>query len=169
MMNEDPLMDDEQAGDAVARYLEENPELLQGIVPTHDLWPAIESRISARVIPMSTQTLRRVRRTTGWIPTLIAASALIAGTAGITYVLTTRADRSFGPSAVASSSTAATGARSASNAVAPDQQQPSPADRQGASTEPQPGQTASAAVVGGARGIVPLTTQVQRPAAQLAS
>lgn len=90
MTNGDPLMDDEQAGDAVAKYLEENPELLQGIVPAHDLWPAIESRISARVIPMSA-TPRKARRVVGWIPTLIAASALVVGSAGITYVVTTRA------------------------------------------------------------------------------
>lgn len=91
MINEDSLMDDEQAGDAVAKYLEENPELLQGIVPEHDLWPAIESRISARVIPMSAAP-RAARRSLGWMPTLIAASALIAGSAGITYVVTTRAN-----------------------------------------------------------------------------
>lgn len=91
MTNEDPLMDDEQAGDAVAKYLEENPELLQGIVPEHDLWPAIESRISARVIPMSAAP-RAARRVVGWIPALIAASALVVGSAGITYVVTTRAN-----------------------------------------------------------------------------
>lgn len=93
MTNEDPLMDDDQAGEAVAHYLEQNPELLQGIVPAHDLWPAIENRISARVIPISTmQTTptHAARRSLGWIPMLIAASALIVASAGITYVLTTR-------------------------------------------------------------------------------
>jgi hypothetical protein len=97
MKNEDPpdesMMDDEQAGDAVARYFEENPELLRGITPARDLWPAIDDRISARVIPMSaraTAQTRTARKRTAWIPMLIAASALIAGSAGITYVLTTR-------------------------------------------------------------------------------
>jgi hypothetical protein len=91
MMNEEnPLMDDEQAGDAVAKYLEDNPELLQGIVPEHDLWPAIESRISARVIPMSVPAMRTARGPVRWVPILIAASALIAGSAGITYLITTR-------------------------------------------------------------------------------
>lgn len=110
MMNEDPLMTDEQAGDAVAKYLEDHPELLQGIEPGQDLWPAIESRIAARVIPMSMPTVRRARRTTGWIPMLIAASALIAGTAGITYVVTTRANTARTAAAVASTgSTGTTG------------------------------------------------------------
>lgn len=91
MTNEDPIMDEEEAGEAVARYLEENPQLLEGIVPAHDLWPAIESRISARVIPISVApTTRAARRSMGWLPMLIAASALIASTAGVTYVLTTR-------------------------------------------------------------------------------
>jgi hypothetical protein len=108
MMNEDPLMTDEQAGDAVAKYLEDNPELLQGIEPGQDLWPAIESRIAARVIPMSMPTVRRARRTTGWIPMLIAASALIAGTAGITYVVTTRANTARTAAAVATTGTTGT-------------------------------------------------------------
>jgi hypothetical protein len=90
MTNEEPLMDDEEAGDAVAKYLGENPELLQGIVPEHDLWPAIESRISARIIPMSARPARAARKSFGWVPMLIAASALVAASAGITYVLTTR-------------------------------------------------------------------------------
>ena len=90
MTNEEPLMDDEQAGDAVAKYLEDNPELLQGIVPEHDLWPAIESRISARVIPMSVRQPRAAHRSFRWVPMLIAASALVAASAGITYVLTSR-------------------------------------------------------------------------------
>lgn len=105
MTNEEPLMDDEQAGDAVARYLEENPELLQGIVPEHDLWPAIEGRISARVIPMSARPARSHRRAFGWVPILIAASALVVASAGITYVLTTRSDRSVAIGAVASTAT----------------------------------------------------------------
>jgi hypothetical protein len=90
MTNEEPLMNDEEAGDAVAKYLGEHPELLQGIVPAHDLWPAIESRISARVIPIPARPARAARKSFGWVPMLIAASALVAASAGITYVLTTR-------------------------------------------------------------------------------
>lgn len=107
MTDEDAFMDDEQAGDAVARYFEDNPELLQGIVPAHDLWPSIESRISARVIPISAVPANvartRAGRMLGWIPMLAAASALIAASAGITYVLTNRAaTQGAAPSMVAS-------------------------------------------------------------------
>ena len=113
MTDEDAFMDDEQAGDAVARYFEDNPELLQGIVPAHDFWPSIESRISARVIPISAiptslagsraSRATRAGRSLGWIPMLAAASALIAASAGITYVLTSRAaTQGAAPSMVAS-------------------------------------------------------------------
>ena len=90
MTNEDPIMDNEQAGEAVARYLEENPELLNGIAPSRDLWPAIEGRISTRLLPIAREHARgRVgHRKFGWLPVLIAASALVAASAGITYVLT---------------------------------------------------------------------------------
>ncbi|MEO7102928.1 MAG: hypothetical protein ABI311_05930 [Gemmatimonadaceae bacterium] len=102
MIDEDPLMNDEQTAESVAKLFEENPELLHGIVPQHDLWPAIESRISARVLPMSTPASRQSRRLTGgWIPTLIAASALIAGTAGITYIIMSRASAPGTSTAVA--------------------------------------------------------------------
>ncbi|MEO6866196.1 MAG: hypothetical protein ABI229_12130 [Gemmatimonadaceae bacterium] len=104
--NEDPLMDDGEAGDAVAKYLEDNPDLLQGIVPVHNLWPAIESRISARAIPISAAPVRVTHRSLGWMPMLLAASALIAASAGITYVLSTRgATVSTRPGSVASTGT----------------------------------------------------------------
>ena len=96
MKHDDSIMDDEQAGEAVARYLEENPELLEGIAPSHDLWPAIENRISARVLaldPAARQTTApgTVRvRPVRWMSMLIAASALVATSAGVTYLLTTR-------------------------------------------------------------------------------
>jgi hypothetical protein len=108
MTNEEPIMDDEQAGEAVARYLEDNPELLQGIVPEHDLWPAIESRISARVVSISAAPVRVARRSPGWMPMLIAASALIAGSAGITYVLTTHSTAAGVAAGSAAATTAAT-------------------------------------------------------------
>ncbi|MDQ2891234.1 MAG: hypothetical protein M3R65_11890 [Gemmatimonadota bacterium] len=94
MKNDDSLMDDEQAGDVVARYFEDNPQLLENIAPERDLWPAIDDRISAPVLPMVRPAHHRFNqphRTLGWIPTLVAASALVAGSAGITYVLTERA------------------------------------------------------------------------------
>ena len=93
MTDDDSIMNEAQAGDAVARYLEEHPELLQEIVPEHDLWLAIENRISARVIPMSAAGATKIRRAGSamrWIPMLIAASVLVASTAGITYIVTQR-------------------------------------------------------------------------------
>ncbi|MEO7043492.1 MAG: hypothetical protein ABI035_14620, partial [Gemmatimonadaceae bacterium] len=102
MMNEDPLMSDEQTAESVAKYFEDNPELLNGIVPQRDLWPAIENRISARVLPLATPASPRSRRMVGrWIPTLIAASALIAGTAGVTYIVTSRASAPGTPAVIA--------------------------------------------------------------------
>jgi hypothetical protein len=99
MTNEDPLMSDEQVEESVAKYLEDNPELLQGMAPEHDLWPAIESRISARVIPMSARPARTGGRTWGWVPMLIAASALVIASAAVTYVLTARSSSRGGASA----------------------------------------------------------------------
>jgi hypothetical protein len=108
-MSDDPIMSGEEAEEAVARYLDENPELLDGFVPAHDLWPAIESRISARVIPI-TAVPARSRRNTGWLPMLIAASALVAGSAGITYVLTTRAASQGASPATVATTVATSGA-----------------------------------------------------------
>lgn len=102
MMNEDSLMNDEQTAESVAKYFEDNPELLNGIVPHGDFWPAIENRISARVLPLSPAASHRYRkRLGGWLPALVAASALIAGTAGITYIVTSRASAPGTPAAVA--------------------------------------------------------------------
>lgn len=161
MMNEDPLMDDEQAGDAVAKYLEDNPELMQGIVPEHDLWPAIESRISARVIPLSAPAPRKARRSMGWIPTLIAASALIAGSAGITYILTTRTNTP------AASGTVANG--SANTGTSTPTLTPPPVG-QGAIriVQPAPDESTTARSDVSGRDNAP-TTHVKRAAAQLAS
>ena len=100
MTNEDPIMGEEQVADAVARYFDENPELVTELAPAHDLWPAIESRISAHILPIASSPTP-ARRKFGiatwapvWAPALLAASALIAASAGITYVLTTRANAS---------------------------------------------------------------------------
>ncbi len=92
MTNEDPIMDNEQVGEAVARYLEGNPELLDGSAPSRDLWPAIENRISARVLPIERKRAgSEIRRhPLGWLLVLAAASALVASSAGITYVLSSR-------------------------------------------------------------------------------
>ena len=96
MTNEDPIMKEEEVADAVASYFEENPELVAELAPAHDLWPAIEGRISAHILPMASPTpaARRKFSIPAWAPALLAASALIAASAGITYVLTTRATAS---------------------------------------------------------------------------
>lgn len=120
MTDDDSIMNEEQAGDAVARYLEEHPELIQEIVPAHDLWPAIENRISARVIPLtppSSAARPGVRRAPGamrWVPMLIAASALVASSAGITYMLTRRGAAPSASGAVASTAAQGNANRSVS-------------------------------------------------------
>lgn len=96
MTNEDPIMGEEQVADAVARYFEENPELVTELAPAHDLWPAIESRISAHILPMASPAPAAWRKfdIPVWAPALLAASLLIVASAGVTYVLTTRANAS---------------------------------------------------------------------------
>jgi hypothetical protein len=178
MTNEDPLMDDEQAGDAVAKYLEENPELLQGIVPAHDLWPAIESRISARVIPMQATTVRVARRSLGWMPMLIAASALVVASAGITYVLTARTGSTGMPGvqgsvATATTLPAATLPADTLTTGAGKSQRTVQGTVQGATqlTQSQPGETPAVQAGAGVRGndALPATAHMKRPAMQLAS
>jgi len=56
--------------------------------PSRDLWAGIESRIGTRVRPLGAPSARRAARRP-W-PLAIAAAALIALTAGATYLLTTR-------------------------------------------------------------------------------
>lgn len=111
MTNDDPLMDDEAVGDSVLRYLDEHPELLSDIEPTHDLWPGIESRIGARVLPLASRAastpviaVHATRRRFTWIPMAAAAAALVIATAGVTYVLTRRAELLPEPASVVASS-----------------------------------------------------------------
>jgi len=180
MTNEDPLMDDEQAGDAVAKYLGENPELLQGIVPAHDLWPAIENRISARVIPMQATTVRVARRSLGWMPMLIAASALVVASAGITYVLTTRAGSagSAGVPGVQGSVAAVTTQPAATPAKTTGGSQGSvQGTLQGtgqdsmllAQSQPDESATLRVGAVGRGNDASPVTTPTKRPTVQFAS
>lgn len=61
---------------------------LPPLAPTRDLWTGIESRISTRVTPLGAPSARRVARRQ-W-PLAIAAAALIALSAGTTYLLTVR-------------------------------------------------------------------------------
>lgn len=95
MRNEDGRMDerlmsDEAVEEAVLRYLEESPDLETGLAPERDLWPGIEARIGARVLPLGRESVRAriVRRRPSWLPMAAAAALLVASTSGVTYVLT---------------------------------------------------------------------------------
>lgn len=95
MRNEDGrlnerLMSDEAVEEAVLRYLEESPDLDTGLAPERDLWPGIEARIGARVLPLGRESVRAriVRRRPTWLPMAAAAALLVASTSGVTYLLT---------------------------------------------------------------------------------
>ncbi len=97
----DRLMNDEAVEDAVLEYLNANSHLIQGIAPTRDLWPEIESRISAPVLPLGATAASRVGmqrvhhgkpRWTSWVPMAAAAAVLISASASVTYVLTKHDD-----------------------------------------------------------------------------
>lgn len=100
------LMSDEAVEDAVLRYLDESPEVASGMTPSRDLWPDIEARIGARVLPLSRESVevRRMRRRPAWLPMAAAAAFLVASTAGVTYMLTKR----FTPTGAATSQVATT-------------------------------------------------------------
>ncbi|HEV2643825.1 MAG TPA: hypothetical protein VGT98_14010 [Candidatus Elarobacter sp.] len=114
MTNNDPLMDDDAVGDSVLRYVDEHPELLSDIEPAHDLWPGIESRIEARVLPLASSgsapavAVHATRRRFTWIPMAAAAAALVVTTAGVTYVLTRNASAVPGSAPAVASGTPAT-------------------------------------------------------------
>jgi hypothetical protein len=65
---------------------------LPPLSPTRDLWAGIESRIGTHVTPLGAPLARRATRRP-W-PLAIAAAALIALTAGTTYLLTARSGAS---------------------------------------------------------------------------
>jgi anti-sigma factor RsiW len=69
------------------------------LVPSRDLWQGIESRIAAPVIPLATRPAPQRRMTPAWMG--VAAAALIASTAGITYMLTANSLRPAKSSTVA--------------------------------------------------------------------
>jgi len=145
------LMSDEAVEEAVLRYLEESPEVVSGIAPSRDLWPGIEARIGARVLPLGrdsgrdTVEVRSIRRRPPWLAMAAAAAVLVASTASVTYVLTKRA---ASPAQVATTSPAVTtpNAPSAQSAQVAMQSTTAPAAPTSdvASSAPQP-QMASAA------------------------
>jgi hypothetical protein len=94
-MDDERLMSDDAVEDAVLRYLDESPEVVSGMAPSRDLWPDIEARIGARVLPLGRDSVEvnrvhRMRRRPGWVAMAAAAAFLVASTAGVTYVLTKR-------------------------------------------------------------------------------
>ncbi len=68
--------------------IREEAAALPDLVPARDLWEGIEARIAAPVIPLTARPERQRRFAPAWMG--IAAAALIASTAGITYMLTAR-------------------------------------------------------------------------------
>ena len=72
---------------------------LPDLVPSSDLWEGIEARIVAPVIPLAARPERQRRLAPSWMG--IAAAALIASTAGITYTLTARSLKPTSSPAVA--------------------------------------------------------------------
>jgi anti-sigma factor RsiW len=69
------------------------------LAPSRDLWQGIESRIAAPVIPLAARPAPQRRMAPAWMG--IAAAALIASTAGITYMLTANSLRPAKSSTVA--------------------------------------------------------------------
>jgi hypothetical protein len=61
---------------------------LPDLVASRDLWPGIESRIAAPIIPLVARPEKHRRIAPAWMG--IAAAALIVSTAGVTYLLTAR-------------------------------------------------------------------------------
>jgi Putative zinc-finger len=86
------------------RNIEMEAAKLPDMMPSRDLWQGIETRIAAPVIALATRPQRSRRFARTWMG--IAAAALIASTAGITYTLTARSVR--GTASPAASTSVAT-------------------------------------------------------------
>jgi len=107
------------------------------MVPSRDLWQGIEARIAAPVIPLAARPERQRRVAPAWMG--VAAAALIASTAGITYMLTANSMRSAGNPTVAQviPSTSPAQPNNGTETVAPaTSTAPSPTDIGGAGTQP---------------------------------
>jgi len=108
---------------------------LPDMVPSRDLWQGIEARIAAPVIPFATRPERQRRFAPAWMG--IAAAALIASTAGITYMLTANSMRPA-PSEVAAvtPSNPVRPTTGADSGVPVESTAPSPVDVGGATSQP---------------------------------
>jgi hypothetical protein len=69
------------------------------LVPSRDLWQGIEARIAAPVIPLTARPERQRRFAPAWMG--VAAAALVASTAGITYMLTANSLRTMPSTTIA--------------------------------------------------------------------
>jgi len=104
---------------------------LPPLTPSRDLWPEIDARIQADVVPLAARqsgrasVMERVRPRWwtggggGGVRLAGAAAALVLATAGITYVATTRADavRTVAATSIGGGSTGASGAGGTGTAV----------------------------------------------------
>jgi hypothetical protein len=96
-------------------------ERLPVLVPSRDLWQGISERIAPAVLPLNVPSRPAMPRR--WIPlAAAAAAALVIGTAGITYVATSRS-LAPSPTAVAAVTRQAPGASQTPAANAPEEVQ----------------------------------------------
>jgi hypothetical protein len=112
------------------RSLRRAATALPALVPSRDLWPEIEARIQAPVITLPSRTLHRARRSTWWMGA--AAAGLVAVTAGVTYLLTTK---NTGTPTEATIAQVPRGPDTASPAVVTEPDLPPPATREENRTE----------------------------------
>jgi hypothetical protein len=109
---------------------------LPDLTPSRDLWQGIEARIAAPVIPLAARPERQRRMVPAWMG--IAAAALIASTAGITYMLTANSLRSgqSGSIAQVTPPNPTTSNPGTDSGVPTGSTEPSPVDVGGAITQP---------------------------------
>jgi anti-sigma factor RsiW len=107
---------------------------LPDMVPSRDLWQGIEARIAAPVIPLAIRPERQRRFAPAWMG--IAAAALIASTAGITYMLTANSLRPAQSVVAVTPSNPARPTTGADSGVAVESSAPSPVDGGRATTQP---------------------------------
>jgi hypothetical protein len=86
-MNDDTKMNDDEL-EAIARSAAELPLL----APSRDLWSGVESRIGTRVVALPVEHTATAPARTSWRRLAVAASLLVAATAGVTYSIMRRGD-----------------------------------------------------------------------------
>jgi hypothetical protein len=84
-MNDDPELNGEEL-EAIARSAAQ----LTLLAPSRELWSGIEARIGAPVVPLPVERTAQSTARPAWWRLAIAASLLVAATAGITYSIMKR-------------------------------------------------------------------------------